>query len=148
VATVFVVSGLAEVAVNPVIGRVSDRHGRFVPIRWALGAWILVAVGFAFADAPLLIAGLVVAASIAAGGFYTPGMALVSDRAELAGLSRGLAFGILNTAWAIGAMAGPSLGGALADALGDATPYLLGACVCAVTLVVVSNGTIRRTETA
>jgi MFS family permease len=148
VAAVFVVSGLAEVAANPVIGRLSDRRGRYVPIRWALGAWILVALGFALADAPLLIAGLVVAASIAAGGFYTPGMALVSDRAETAQLSRGLAFGILNTAWALGAMTGPALGGALADALGDAAPYLLGACVCALTLAVVSNGSMRRAETA
>lgn len=148
VAAVFVVAGLAETGVNPVIGRLSDRRGRLYPIRWALGVWVLVSIGFAVADVPLLIAGLVVVASIATGGFYTPGMALVSDRAEAAELAQGLAFGILNTAWAAGAMVGPALGGAVADALGDAPPYLLGAILCGVTLVVVSSGQMRETRTA
>jgi len=46
-----------------------------------------------------------------------------------------LGFGIMNTAWAVGALIGPSLGGALAESQGDPAPYLLGACLCALTLV-------------
>jgi hypothetical protein len=40
----------------------------------------------------------------------------------------------MNTAWALGELVGPTAGGALADAAGDAVPYLVGACLCAATL--------------
>ena len=109
--------------VNPLLGRFSDRRGRLLPdprrarrldrrrrrvrrrarpLRRRAASTILAAITF--------------------GAFYTPGMALVSDRAELAGLSQALGFGIMNTAWALGNMTGPSLAGALADAAGDAAP--------------------------
>lgn len=136
---VFLLAGLAEVAVNPVLGRLSDRRGRLLPIQGALGASILTAALLAFATAPLAIAGLAVAAAISFGGFYTPGMALVSDRAELAGLAQGLAFGTMNSAWALGALFGPSLGGALADWGGDRLPYLLSALLCATTLIAIAR---------
>jgi MFS family permease len=77
---------------------------------------------------------LTVVAAIAFGGFYTPGMALVSVRAETVGLSQGLGFGIMNSAWALGNMSGPAAGGALADAAGDALPYALAGLLCLVTL--------------
>jgi MFS family permease len=137
IATVFLVAGLIETALNPLLGRLSDRRGRLLPIRWALSASIGVGILLAFAQAPLLIAGLAVAAAVSFGGFYTPGIALVSDRAELAGLAQGLAFGVMNTAWAIGALVGPTIGGGLADAFGDAAPYLLCSLLCTVTLIAV-----------
>ena len=40
----------------------------------------------------------------------------------------------MNSAWALGEMSGPLLGGALADAFGDSVPYLVGATACALTL--------------
>ena len=84
------------------------------------------------ADHPV---GLVCAAAIAFGGFYTPGMALVSDRAEAAGLAQALAFGVMNTAWALGNVTGPAVGGALAERFGDAVPYALGGVLCLLTLL-------------
>lgn len=135
IAAVFLVAGLVEVVVNPVIGRVSDRKGRLFPVRVGLSASIAVSVAIAFAVEPLLVAALVVAASITYGGFYTPGMALVADRAERAGLPQGIGFGLTNTAWALGAVTGPSVGGALAEAFGDAVPYLACGGLCALTLV-------------
>jgi len=95
---------------------------------------VLVAAGFAFASRPAFVVALIVLAAISFGGFYTPGMALVSDRAETVGLSQGLGFGIMNTAWALGNMTGPSAGGALAAAGGDGLPYGLAALLCALTL--------------
>jgi MFS family permease len=86
---------------------------------------------------------LVAAASITYGGFYTPGMALVADRAERAGLSQGIGFGLTNTAWALGAVTGPAVGGALAEAFGDAVPYLACGALCALTLVAAVRGTAR-----
>ena len=143
IAAVFVVPGLVEVVVNPVIGKISDRHGRLYPVRIALIASIAVASAIAFASAPAVIALLVVAASVSFGGFYTPGMALVADRSERAGLPQGIGFGVTNTAWAAGALVGPAVGGALAQALGDPVPYLACAGLCALTLAAVSRGGAR-----
>lgn len=141
IAAVFVAAGAVEVVVNPVVGRISDRRGRLLPVRVALAASIAVAVAFALATEPLVVAVLVVAASVTFGGFYTPGMALVADRAERAGLSQGIGFGVTNTAWAVGALIGPALGGALAEIYGDPVPYLLAAALCAVTLLAARRGT-------
>jgi MFS family permease len=140
IAAVFVTAGLVEVAINPVVGRVSDRRGRLFPIRVSLAASVVVAAALALASEPLVVAALVVAASITFGGFYTPGMALVADRAEVAGLSQGIGFGVMNSAWAAGALLGPLLGGALANAFGDAVPYVLSGVLCGLTLVAVSRG--------
>jgi MFS family permease len=138
-AAVFVVAGLVEVALNPIVGRVSDRHGRLMPVRVFLGASIVVAAAFAVATEPLLVAALVVAASITFGGFYAPGMALIADRADRAGLQQGIGFGVTSTAWAGGALLGPFVGGALAEAFGDAVPYLLCGGLCALTLAAASR---------
>ena len=138
---VFLGSGLAETVVNPLLGRFSDRRGRLLPIRLALAASILVAAAFAFASRPAYVVALVALAAISFGGFYTPGMALVSDRAESVGLAQGLGFGIMNSAWALGNMTGPAAGGALAEAAGDGLPYLLAAGLCLLTLAATFRGT-------
>ena len=80
------------------------------------------------------MAALVVVAGIAYGGFYTPGMTLLTDAAERAGISAALAFGAMNGAWAAGNVVGPAFGGWLAELAGDALPYLLLAAVCLVSL--------------
>lgn len=143
IALVFVAAGLVEVAINPLVGRVSDRRGRRLPVRISLAASIAVASALAFAAEPLVVAALVVAASVSFGGFYTPGMALVADRADRAGLAQGIGFGVTNSAWAVGALVGPAVGGALAQVFGDAVPYLLCAALCALTLVAASRGVAR-----
>lgn len=141
IGAVFLVAGLAETVVNPVLGGLSDRKGRLLPIRWALGASVVVAIAFAGLRGPYAVSALAVVAAISFGAFYTPGMALVSDRAEAAGLSQALGFGIMNTAWALGNMSGPALAGTIADAAGDAVPYLLAAALCLFTLL--ATGTVK-----
>ncbi len=135
IGSVFFAAGLLEVVISPILGRTSDRRGRLLPIRAALAASIVVASLLALASQPAAIAILIGAAALSFGGFYAPGMALTSHRAETAGLAQGLAFGIMNSAWALGNMTGPVAGGALASAFGDAAPYLLGAGLCALTLL-------------
>jgi predicted MFS family arabinose efflux permease len=144
IAIVFFGAGLVEVVINPLLGRASDRVGQLLPVRIALAASIVVAVALAAASEPLAIAVLVSAAGITFGGFYTPGMALTSHRAEAAGLAQGLAFGMMNSAWALGNVAGPTVGGALAETFGDAVPYLIGALLCTVTLVAALRVPARR----
>jgi MFS family permease len=144
IASVFFAAGLFEVVINPLLGRASDRRGRLLPIRVALGASAVVAAALAVASAPLAIALLVCAAALSFGGFYTPGMALTSHRAETFGVAQGLAFGIMNSAWALGEMTGPTIGGALAQAFDDAVPYLLGSGLCVLTLLATRQVTTRR----
>jgi MFS family permease len=139
IGVVFFTAGLAEVGLNPAVGRFSDRHGRLLPIRLALSASVIVAALLAVSTQPLVIAFLVAAASVSFGGLFTPGMALVSDRAELAGLTQGLGFGVMNTAWAVGALVGPSVGGGLAGWRGDALPYLLCSALCGLTLLAIAR---------
>jgi predicted MFS family arabinose efflux permease len=141
IGAVFLVAGLVETVVNPLLGRFSDRRGRLLPIRAALGASVLVAIAFAGLDYAYAVAALAILAAISFGAFYTPGMALVSDRAELAGLSQAIGFGIMNTAWALGNATGPALAGSVADATSDAVPYLIAAALCLFTLV--ATGTAR-----
>jgi MFS family permease len=134
IAGLFFVAGLTEVFLNPVLGRFTDRSGRLLPIRVALTASVVVALALAVSSSAALVALLVCAASISFGSLYTPGMSLTSHRAETVGLAQGLAFGVMNTAWALGEVVGPSAGGAIADSAGDAVPYVICAVLCAATL--------------
>jgi MFS family permease len=134
IAAVFFGAGLVEVVLNPVLGRYTDRVGRLLPVRAALVASTIVALGLAASSTAALIAALICAASISFGSLYTPGMSLTSHRAESAGLAQGLAFGVMNTAWACGELVGPTVGGAIAESAGDAVPYAVGASLCALTL--------------
>jgi MFS family permease len=135
IGAVFVATTAIEVVLNPLLGRFSDRRGRLQPLRAALLASAAVSAGLALADAPAMIVPLVLAAGVAYGAFYTPGMALLSEAAERQGAAQAFAFGVMNAGWAVGAIAGPALGGALAALGGDAVPYFLMAAVCAVTYV-------------
>jgi MFS family permease len=139
IGAVFLLAGVLETVVNPFLGRFSDRRGRLLPIRVALAGSIAVAIAFAVARDPYAISFLAVLAALSFGAFYTPGMALVSDRAEAAGLSQALGFGIMNMAWALGNMSGPAVAGALAGAFSDSVPYLGAAGLCAATLAGVSR---------
>jgi MFS family permease len=139
IAAVFAGSAAIEVFVAPLLGRFSDRRGRLLPVRLALIASIGVTVALALADHPAAITALVVAAAISFGAFWAPAMALLSNGAERIALAQGLAFGLMNVAWGAGNAVGPSLGGALADAAGDALPYALLAGVCLVTLAALSR---------
>jgi MFS family permease len=136
IGAVFVATTAVEVVLNPLLGRLTDRRGRLQPLRAALLGSAVVSVGLAWASRPALIVVLVLAAGVAYGAFYTPGLALLSEAAERRGAAQALAFGLMNAGWAVGAIIGPAAGGGLAAVAGDATPYLLMAAVCAATYVV------------
>jgi MFS family permease len=140
IAAAFIASAAIEMVVAPLLGRVSDRRGRLLPLRIALTGGVVVTSLFALADRPALIVALLVATAVAFGALWAPAMALLADGADRMGLAQGLAFGLLNASWGLGNSVGPPLGGALADAAGDALPYALMALACALTLVVVTRG--------
>lgn len=135
IGALFVTAAALEAVLAPLLGRLSDRRGRMLPLRVALGASALVSLGLAWAGAAALIVPLVIAASLAYGAFYAPSMSLISDGAERAGLAQALAFGLMNAWWATGNALGPALGGALAELAGDALPFVLASALCLATLL-------------
>jgi MFS family permease len=86
-----------------------------------------VSLALATGASPIVYAPLIVLASMSYGGLFTPSFSLVSEGAESAGLAQGMAFGLINAAWATGAMAGPAAAGLIAGATGDAVPFVLAA---------------------
>ena len=131
---IFLVMAAVEAALSPVSGRVSDRRGRLVPIRLGLAGAVVATVLLPLPETVVLLAVVLVLAVAALGVFWAPGMALVSDTSEKAGLEQGLAFALSNLAWAGGHLLGGAGGGALADATSDAVAYGLMGLICALTL--------------
>jgi MFS family permease len=144
IAIAWVASAAIEIVLAPLIGRVSDRRGRLLPLRIALMGAIAVLVGFAFASRPGVVVPILIASGITFGAFWAPAIALLSDAADRIGLAQGLAFGLMNVAWGAGNAFGPAIGGALADAAGDAVPFLIMAAFCFATLVSLGVAGTRR----
>jgi MFS family permease len=135
VGAVFLVASGFEALISPAAGRLSDRHGRLAPIRVGLAGAVVMAVLLPLPETVLLLAAVLVATIAFLGTFWAPGMALLSDSSERAGLDQALAFSIANLAWALGHVLGGGAGGALADATADGLIYGLLGAACAVTLV-------------
>jgi hypothetical protein len=98
------------------------------------------AVALPWPGSEWVAAALVGLASVAFGTFFVPGTALLSDGAETSGIGQGYGFALLSLGWAPGHIVGAGAGGAIAEVLGDAGPYLLLAGLCLVTLVAVERG--------
>ncbi len=137
IAAVFVVSAAVETVISPVAGRLLDRRGVLLPISVALTVAVPISVGLAFGPRPLAYVPLIVLAGGAYGALFTPAFALIAEGAERSRLAQGMAFGLMNAAWALGALIGPAAGGAVAAATGDVVPYLVSAGFCAVALAAV-----------
>lgn len=141
VGAAFVVAALVDASLNPVAGRLSDRHGRLASIRVGLIGAIVMAVLLPLPETVVLLAGALTLAFAALAALWAPAMALLSDASEGVGLDQALAFSIANLSWGVGQLVGSGAGGALADATADAIPYALLGAVCAATLAsVVSLG--------
>jgi MFS family permease len=138
IAAIFLAAAVVEGTITPFVGRLSDRRGRLVPI--AIGLTASAALGALLpliSSLGLLLTGTV-AIIAALAMFWAPASAMLSEESEAIGLDQGLAGALMNLAWAGGQVIGSSLGGALADAAGDAAAYavLVGACLVSLAFVV------------
>jgi MFS family permease len=132
VAAVFLAAAAVEAIASPLVGRLSDRRGRTLPIRIGLAGVIVSCVVIPIAETgAITLAIAVIAGAAIAGMMWAPAMALLSDGAEEAGVAQGLAFGLVNLAWAGGQVAGSAGGAATADATSDALTYALVAALAA-----------------
>jgi MFS family permease len=134
IGAVFLCSAALEAANNIAVGRASDSRGPMVPLLAGLAASAVVAALLPWPHRALLLATLVVLAGLAFGTFFTPGMTLLVNVADLRGLHVGYTSALINLAWAPGQTLGAAGGGALAHATDDAVPYLVLTAVCALTL--------------
>jgi MFS family permease len=130
IGAVWLVAAALETVQAPLVGRLTDRRGRLLPVRAALAGGVVVSLGLATGARPLFYVPLIVLAAMAYGVLFTPAFALIADGAERSGLAQGMGFGFMNAAWAVGAVAGPAAGGAIANATGDWIPFLLASGLC------------------
>jgi MFS family permease len=135
IAGVFLGSAALEIVLSPLVGRLSDRRGRMVPVRLSLLAAVVVAVlAPLLRPAPVLVV-LFVLGLPAFGTLFVPAAAMIGDGADRRALHHGLAYGLANLAWAAGQGVAAAASGALAQATIDAVPYLLLAATMAATVV-------------
>ncbi|HWF25632.1 MAG TPA: MFS transporter [Solirubrobacteraceae bacterium] len=134
----YLVAAAVEAAIAPVVGRLSDRRGRLVPLRFGLAAATVALLCFTLPDSVVGLALVIVVIVAAIGVFWAPSMAMLSDAAETHGLHQGLAAALMNLAWAGGQIIGSGGGGAAAKIAGDGVPVAAAAGACAVTLAVLA----------
>jgi MFS family permease len=133
----FLIAAAFEALMSPVVGRVSDRRGRMLPLRVGLSSAGVVLLFFTLPESAVLLAAVIVLTAVALGSFWAPAMAMLSDAAEGHGLALGYALALINLAWAGGQIVGSGGGGALAKAAGDEAPFAVCAALCLLTLAVV-----------
>jgi MFS family permease len=143
IGAVFLCSAALEAGNNILVGRVSDRRGTTLPILAGLAGSALFAALLPWPGAALLLAVVVVLASLAFGAFFTPALTLLTNVSEARGLDYGYAFALVNLAWAPGETLGAAGGGSLAHATADAVPYLGLAVICIASFAFVGRLTSR-----
>ena len=126
----FVCASTLEAITSPVVGRLSDRLGRVVPIRIGLLLAAPLLLAIPHPEAALVVAVLIVLVAPAIGASWAPAMAMLADGTEARGVSVALGFSLMNAAWGIGHVLGGAGGGALADSLGDVTAFAILAALC------------------
>lgn len=144
VGAVFLAAAVVEGIESPMVGRISDRRGRLVPIRFGLGAAAALLCLFTLPQTGLLFGALLVITTASLGVFWAPAMALLSDAADGVGLAQGMAFALTNLGWGLGQATGAAGSGVLADLTSDAVPLGLCALACAWTLVLLTRRGVLR----
>ena len=127
IGALFLVSAGSRPWMNPFLGRLDRPPGPRAAVTAGVAGSAVVAVAFAFASSAAALAVLVVVGALAFGSLFTPGLALIAEGAERAGIAQALAFGTMSAAWALGNIIGPAGGGALARATSDRAAFLAAA---------------------
>jgi MFS family permease len=148
IGAVWLCSAALESLQAPLVGRLIDRRGRLLPVRVSLVGSVLCSIGLATGARPMAYVPLIVFSGLMYGALFTPAFALIAEGAERSGLPQGMAFGLMNAAWASGALIGPAAGGAIATASGDVVPFVVAAAFCATALAAARRARHRTTAVA
>lgn len=127
--------GLATLAVSVPAGMVADRLGAR---RVTIAAAVVMCAGALAQAAPSYPALLIgrLAFGLAFGVLWTAGVAWMSQSHEVSGAP---SLGAVSTSSAVGLVAGPAIGGALADQFGLAAPFLLLASLSAILVLLLER---------
>jgi predicted MFS family arabinose efflux permease len=106
-----------------VTGRLGDRRGRLPIARVACPLLGLAVAALLLPLGTALFAAMLVVIAPVQSVLYGIGYPLGSDGADRARLGQGLVLGLVNLVWGVGAVIGPVVGAAIADALGDRAAY-------------------------
>ena len=143
IGAVFLCTAALESGNNILVGRLSDRRGTTLPILAGLAGSAIFAAVLPWPNRALVLALVVVLASLAFGAFFTPALTLLTNVSEARGLDYGYAFALVNLAWAPGETLGAAGGGGLAHATADAVPYLVLSAICIASFSLVGRLTSR-----
>lgn len=133
IGVLFAVYGVALLASTPLVGALAVRVERRTIIVAGLLGLALSTLSFAFVES---FTGMLAARAlqgIAAAASWTAGLALLSDMSPPG--HRGRALGLSSTAFSLGALLGPPLGGATSDRWGMRAPFVLVALLAIITSV-------------
>ena len=137
IAACFVAAAALEAIIAPLVGRLSDRHGRRAPALAGLAGGAIAMALLPWPTTAWQLGALVVLAAPAIGVLWAPAIAMLSDGAEAHGIEQAIAFALVNLAWAVGQTAGAAGSARLAEAAGsDRGPYLVLTVVCALSFAV------------
>ncbi|HET7451090.1 MAG TPA: MFS transporter [Gaiellaceae bacterium] len=143
IGAVFLCTAALESGNNILVGRLSDRRGTTLPILAGLAGSAIFAAVLPWPNRALVLALVVVLASLAFGAFFTPALTLLTNVSEARGLDYGYAFALVNLAWAPGETLGAAGGGGLAHATADAVPYLALSVICIASFALLGRLTSR-----
>lgn len=132
-ATFLAAAGL-EALGTTLAGRVSDRAGPYVPVRYALAGGAAVSLLTPVLTPAVALMALLVVGMPWFGALFAPAASMLSEGAHRLELNQGLAFGLGNLVWAAGQTLGSSVGGVLAQVGSDFLPFSLLAASCLMTL--------------
>ena len=143
IGAVFLCTAALESGNNILVGRLSDRRGTTLPILAGLAGSAIFAAVLPWPNRALVLALVVVLASLAFGASFTPALTLLTNVSEARGLDYGYAFALVNLAWAPGETLGAAGGGGLAHATADAVPYLALSVICIASFALLGRLTSR-----
>lgn len=137
IGAVYLIATGLEATASPLVGRLSDRRGRRLPIMAGLAASAVVTAVLPWPGNGAALATLAIFAAVAFGTFWAPAMSLLTETTERMGLDVAWGFALINLAWAPGQAIGAFGGGGLARLTSDTVPYLILSGVCLLTLAAV-----------
>jgi MFS family permease len=134
IAGVFLVGAALEAIVSPLAGRYADRRGWIGAARAGLACSAALALVASLPDTTALLCVVGVAAGPFVGVLTIPGMSLLSQGSDEAGLDHTYAYSVMTLLWAGSQALASGGGGALAHATSDFVPYAIVAAVALATL--------------
>jgi MFS transporter, DHA1 family, solute carrier family 18 (vesicular amine transporter), member 1/2 len=144
IAGTFLTAAAAGAVTRVFVGRWADTNGLARAVRLIALAGVPFTLAVPWLDDPWLIAPFLVCAITSYGLLWGPTMALVSHAYEEHGVSQVVAFALMGLTSGIGLFVGSGVGGALADAAGDGTVYVLLAAIGLATAAATGRPWLRR----